>query len=111
MPNYRSISLLSNIEKLMYSRLIEFLEEKNLYYRHFGFRKDFSTDHAILTFLESIQKVLDDKKFACRIFIDLKKAFNTSSHNILLEKLNHYGIRGISNDWFMSYLSDRTQFV
>ena len=114
--NYRPISLLSNIdkifEKLMHSRLIEFLEEKQiLHYRQFGFRKDFSTNHAILTLLESIQKALDDGQFACGIFIDLEKAFDTVSHDILLEKLNHYGIRGIANDWFSSYLSDRTQFV
>ena len=114
--NYRPISLLSNIdksfEKLIHSRLIEFLEGKQiLYYRQFGFRKDFSTNHAILTLLESIQKALDDGQFACGIFIDLEKAFDTVSHDILLEKLNHYGIRGIANDWFRSYLSDRTQFV
>ena len=96
----------------MHSRLIEFLEGKQiLYYRQFGFRKDFSTNHAILTLLESIQKALDDGQFACGIFIDLEKAFDTVSHDILLEKLNHYGIRGIANDWFRSYLSDRTQFV
>ena len=80
MSNYRPISLLSNIdkifEKLMHSRLIEFLEEKQTpYYRQFGFRKDFSTNHAILTLLESMQKALDDEQFACWIFIDLKKAF------------------------------------
>ena len=114
--NYRPISLLSNIdkifEKLMHSRLTEFLEGKQiLYYRQFGFRKDFSTNHAILTLLESIQKALDDGQFACGIFIDLEKAFDTVSHDILLEKLNHYGIRGIANDWFRSYLSDRTQVV
>ena len=114
--NYRPISLLSNIdkifEKLMDSRLIEFLEGKqSLYYRQFGFRKDFSTNHSILTLLESIQKALDDGQFACGIFIDLEKAFDTVSHDILLEKLNHYGIRGIANDWFRSYLSDRTQFI
>ena len=84
----------------MHSRLIEFLEEKQiLHYRQFGFRKDFSTNHAILTLLESIQKALDDGQFACGIFIDLEKAFDTVSHDILLEKLNHHGIkRGISND-------------
>ena len=94
----------------MHSSLTEFLEEKQiLYQRQFGFRKDFSTNHAILT--ESVQKALDDGKFACRIFIGLEKAFDTASHDILLEKLNHYGIRGISNDWLRSYLSDRTHFV
>ena len=99
----------------MHIRLIEFLEGKQiLYYRQFGFRKDFSTNHAILTLLESIQKALDDGQFACGIFIDLEKAFDTVSHDILLEKLNHYGIRGIANDYldrFRSCLSDRTQFV
>ena len=96
----------------MHSRLIEFLVEKQiLYYRQFGFRKDFSTDHAILTLLVSIQKALDDRQFACGIFIDLEKAFDTVSHDILLEKLNHYGVRDITNDWFRSYLIDRTQFV
>ena len=93
--NYRPISLLSNIdkifEKLMHSRLIEILEEKQiLYYRQFVFRKDFLTNCVILTLLEGSQKALDDGQFACRIFIDLKKAFDTVSHDILLEKLNHY---------------------
>ena len=81
----------------MHSRLTEFLEGKRiLYYRQFGFREDFSTNHAILTLVESIQKALDDGQFACGIFIDLEKAFDTVSHDILLEKLNHYGIRGIA---------------
>ena len=96
----------------MHSRLIEFLVEKQiLYYSQFGFRKDFSMNHAILTLLERIQKALDDGQFACGIFIDLEKALDTVNHDILLEKLNHYGIRGILNDWFRSYLSDRTQSV
>ena len=61
----------------MDSRLIEFLEGKRiLYYRQFGFRKDFLTNHSILTLLESIQKALDDGQFACGIFIGLEKAFN-----------------------------------
>ena len=114
--NYRPISLLSNIdkifEKLMYSRLIEFLKEKQiLYYEQFGFQKDFSTNHAILNLLEIIQKALDDGQIACGIFADLEKVFDTVSHDILLEKLDHYGIRGISNDWFKSYLNDRSQFA
>ena len=66
---------------------------------------------AILTLLESIQKALDNGQFACGIFIYLEKAFDTLSHDIILEKLNHYSIRGIANDWFRSYLSDRTQFI
>ena len=80
--NYRPISLLSNIEKifekLMHSRLNEFLEERQiLYCKQFGFRKDFLTNHAILNLLEIIQKALDGGQIACGIFIDLEKAFDT----------------------------------
>ena len=115
MSNYRPISV-SNIdkilEKLMQNRLIEFLEERQiLYCKQLGFWKDFSTNHAILNFLEIIQKALDDGQIACGIFIDLGKAFDTGSHDIQLEKLDHYGIRDISNDWLGSYLHDRSQFV
>ena len=96
----------------MYSRFIEFHEEKQiLYYRQFGFRKDFLTNDAILTLLESILKTLDDRQFACGIFIGLEKAFDTASHDVLLEKLNRGGVRAISSNWFRSCLSDRTQFV
>ena len=82
--NYRPISLLSNIdkifEKLMHSRLIEFLEERQiLYYKQFGFRKDFSTKHVILNLLKIIPKALDDGQITRRIFIHLKKAFDTES--------------------------------
>ena len=114
--NYRPIYLFSNldkiIEKLMYNRIIRFLEKnKIIYYKQFGFRKNFSTAHAIITLIENIQSALDNNKFACGIFIDLEKAFDTVDHNILLSKLNYYGIRGIANDWFKSYLSNRSQFV
>ena len=114
--NYRPISLLSNInkifEKLMHCRLYELLNLNNCIYElQFGFRENHSTNHALLSLTENIRETLDNNKFACGIFIDLQKAFDTVDHNILLHKLNHYGIRGISNNWFRSYLNNRQQFV
>ena len=70
MSNYRQISLLSNldkiIEKLMYNRIIQSLEDNTIiYYKQFGFRKNFSTAHAIITLIENIQSALDNNEFAC----------------------------------------------
>ena len=75
----------------------------------YGFREQRSTEHAILDIVSKIQANIDKGMFSCGIFIDLQKAFDTVDHSILLLKLNHYGIRGVINDWFSSYLSDRVQ--
>jgi hypothetical protein len=114
--NYRPISLLSNInkiiEKLMHERVYDFLEKYNCIYNlQFGFRKGHSTTHALIDLTEAIRKMIDDNKFAVGVFIDLQKAFDTVDHKILLKKLEHYGIRGTANKWFDSYLSNRQQFV
>ena len=68
-----------------------------------------STQHAVLDIVNQIQTNMDYKKYSCGIFIDLQKAFDTVNHSILLRKLQHYGVRGIVNDWFRSYLSNRIQ--
>lgn len=112
--NYRPISLLSVFnrifEKLMYNRLINFVEKLGLLDNaQYGFRSGSSTTHAILDILNTIQTNMDKKLFSCAIFIDLKKAFDTVNHDVLLKKLYFYGIRGITNSWFESYLSKRTQ--
>ena len=114
--NYRPISLLPNIdklfEKIMHSRVTSFLETYQcIYPLQFGFRKKHSTTHALINIIELIKSALDQSKFACGIFVDFSKAFDTVDHNILLQKLSHYGIRGLSNKWFESYLTGRKQFV
>ena len=114
--NYRPISLLSNInkifEKLVHSRALTFLNSHNIFYEHqYGFRPKHSTNHTLINITETIREALDKGKLACGVFVDFQKAFDTVNHNILLNKLNHYGIRGIANNWFKSYLTNREQFV
>ena len=114
--NYRPISLLSIfdkiIEKLMHKRLYSFLELHDILFKNqFGFRKNNSTTFALIQITEKIKESIDNKKFGCGIFIDLRKAFDTVNHEILLKKLEHYGIRGTALDWFKSYLFNRKQFV
>ena len=114
--NYRPISLLSNLnkilEKLMFSRMHKFLEDFNCIYElQFGFRAKHSTNHALIDITDNVKLALDNKIHACGIFVDLQRAFDTVNHKIRLGQLSHYGIRGIANDWFSSYLSNRTQYV
>ena len=70
-----------------------------------------STDFALLELSDKIAEAIDKKKFMIGIFVDLSKAFDTLNHNILLQKLISYGIRGSVNDWFRSNLEEREQFV
>ena len=114
--NYRPISLLSNLdkilEKLMHNRIYEFLEKYKLKYPlQFGFRQHYATFYALRNLTESITKAPDEGNFFYGLFVDLEKAFDTVDHNILLKKQDHYGVRGTSNKWFESYLTDRKQFV
>ena len=114
--NYRPISLLSIFskifEKLMQRRLQEFLETSEvLFCMQFGFRSGHSTEHALISLTESIKTTLDNKRLGCGIFIDLQKAFDTVNHEILLKKLEHYGIRDTALAWFESYLTNRRQMV
>ena len=114
--NYRPISLLpffsKVFERLMYNKLIDFIEKHHLLYQfQFGFRKNHSTFMALVILLEKITEALDNSQFGICILIDFRKAFDTVEHNILLEKLYHYGIRGNALQWFNSYLSNRYQYV
>ena len=114
--NYRPISLLTSIskilEKIIYSRTVNFLQEKNvLSDSQFGFRQKHSTSHAILTFLDKVARATDNHLHTIGILLDFSKAFDTINHKILLYKLRHYGIRGIALKWFENYLNNRQQFV
>ena len=114
--SYRPISQLSNIskiiEKLIHSRTYSFLNKyKCIYDLQFGFRNRHSTNHALIQITEKIRKAVDDNNFACGVFVDLQKAFDTVNHNILLQKLKYYGIRGTPLAWFTSFLQQRTQTV
>ena len=116
--NYLPISLLSSFSKLMEKvvarQLIGFLNFHNLLYkRQYGFMANHNCSQPVLHFSEKIYSALNQKPslVSLSIFIDLKKAFDTVDHTILLQKMEHYGIRGISNKWFQNYLTNREQFV
>ena len=114
MSNYRPISLLpifsKILEKLMYSRVIDFIKKfKILYANQYGFQKGLSTELAINSLLNNIIDCLENKEVGFCILLDFAKAFDTVNHEILLEKLYYYGIRGVAHKWFKSYLSERMQ--
>ena len=105
--NYRPISILSIFEKvlerLMFNRLKKFLDKNDVFYKYqFGFRKNHATSHALMDVTDFIYKALDEGKFVFGLYIDLQKDLDTVAHNILLYKMQHYGITGIALEWFKS---------
>ena len=114
--NYRPISMLpifgKTFEKLIYSRLYNFLTANNVIYdKQFGFRKSHSTGHAINYSVNKIISEIEKSNHVIAIFIDLSKAFDTIDHEKLLAKLEHYGIRGLCLNLLKSYLLNRSQYT
>ena len=99
-------------EKVMYSRLSNFLERfKILIQNQFGFRKCHSSYMALMAMMDNLIQALEKEEFVVGVFLDFSKAFDTVNHDILFEKLYHYGIRGPALQWFKSYLHERKQYV
>ena len=114
--NYRPISILSVFGKVLegyVSRtLYKFIDDFHiLCSEQFGFQKNKNTTDAIITFIDNIERNFDQQKHTLTMYVDLKKAFDTCDHEILLQKLYHYGIRGVAHRWFRNYLTGREQMV
>ena len=114
--NYRPISLLSPFskifEKCIYDQLYCYLQEfKLLSPNQFGFTKGRSTAHAVRQLCDEFVDNLDNGKITCAVFLDLSKAFDTVNHQILIKKLEHYGIRGLPLQLLIRYLTDRYQYT
>ena len=114
--NYRPISLLLTLskllEKLMYSRVYNFLISTNqLYASQYGFRRMHSCEHAVGELISNIAKGIEKGKYTAGIFLDLSKAFDTLEHEVVYMKLEKYGLRGNCLKWFQSYLCDRSLTV
>lgn len=114
--NYRPISLLVTLskifEKCMSNRLRRFIGANKILAREqFGFQKGASTVDAIFEMTDFVTEALDGKDNVATVLLDLSKAFDNVNHEVLLEILDRYGIRGVVNEWFRSYLKNRQQSV
>ena len=114
LTNFRPISLLNSFSKLLEKcvgvQLTAFLERNNLLFpNQFGFRSKTSTTHTMLVFLKKLEEAISNRKLASSIFLDLSKAFDTTSHSIIISKLKSLGVDNIELEWFRDYLSHRQQ--
>ena len=111
--NYTPVSLLpafSKLVQIIYDRLMTFLTNKAVLYKHqYGFRPKHTTIHPIIHLLNHCASSASktDPEFTLAVLCDLSKAFDVIDHDMILRKLNNYGIRGLANEWFKKYISDR----
>ena len=98
------------LEKIVYNRTVKFLDRNNILGSYqYGFRSKYSTSMALTDIANKIVDSFEENSFLIGIFVDLSKAFDTINHDIMLTKLKHYGIRGLAQSWYNSYLSNRYQ--
>lgn len=114
--NYRPISLLPTLNKLferiIYDQLYSFLERNNVLDQHqYGFRANRSTQDAVGMLLSRASKLVDRKRKVAIIFLDIAKAFDSVSHDVLLKRIERLGVRGHVNELIRSYLQYRSQYV
>ena len=112
--NYRPISLLNYfskiLEKVVANTITTFLNDCDIINPYqYGFRANHSTTLAACNLYEKLIEAKESGLFSVLSFLDLSKAFDTVNYNILFHKLSHYGLRGVANDWFRSYLFERSQ--
>ena len=109
--NYRpvcSLSCISKIiEKVIANRMVNFLEDSDILSKtQFGFRKNMGTETALLNYIDNIQNQLNYHKYTISVFMDLSKAFDVINHEILKNKLDHYGFRGNFLNFLLNYMDN-----
>ena len=112
MPSAKWLSFISAFEKVVYSPLLNFLNDyKILICSQFGFRKFHSSYMALMVMMNELTNALDNGDHVIGIFLDFSKAFDTVNNSKLLDNLYQYGVRDNALQWFRSYLTGRKQFA
>lgn len=114
--NYRPLSLLKGLSKIIETvtkhQLTKYLDDINFFTNsQHGFRKNHSTNTALITLLNYIRKYNDMGHYVLAIFLDLSKAFDTVNHKILCKKLEDIGMDTLTLSWFRSFLEQRKQYI
>ena len=101
--NYRPIATLSPfskaLEQFIYDQLIQYLDKHDVLFKY-QFRKNYSTEQAIMEITDNLKATIDSNLVSCGLFLDFSKACDTVNHQILFDKLYKYGVRGGPHDWF-----------